>query len=506
MKVSIEPESVATGAMGHRYILAYLSDIALSSGRTTPVQRSVDLAEKEHLFYTLMRSQLSACANIPVRREADVAQLGQTQREKGTRLFDHFFSASDAQEILRTRGLQLQLDSSLYAFPWELMRSSVLGTIDAVGHPITRVLALPDDSSHPKETLFLDWPKVLFLGADPESLSTSTRAKDVLTEIKSSFEGTNATLLKDERAFAKAGVAQYERFWDGVREYEPSIVHIVAHGGLNTASQEKGLMFEGNNERSSRPVAMELLLRALEGVPSVRILIVMACQSGPLFEECIEQVRISPGLSQIEAVVCVASDVSTQANKEFTRCLYKYLWSKLDLATAVAYARQGLLSHDELRLQWSIPMLYETSPVNPFARLIERAEGLKDPPPPLTSEYLELVAQAATAIGEAAEWLDRCSSQLRPSKIDRTFWLSKLKTGLDKLEHALKMFEGRRYAADDRTLLHELERQCRRSMLVLYHHIDGNPSATIEKLMAASERITQQVRDIQEALIKKHGG
>lgn len=477
--------------------------MALSPAVIAPVQRHVDLTKEEHLFYTLMRSQLSACANIPARREADVTQLRQTQRDKGIQLFDHFFSAPDAQEIFKTRGLRLQLDSSLYAFPWELMRSSDLGTIDAVSHPITRALALSNDTFRPGETLFLDWPKVLFLGADPEPLATSTRAKGVLGEIMPLFNRwSNAqALIEDERTYAKAGVAQYGRFWDAVRAYEPSIVHIVAHG--RTDSQEKGLVLEGENERSSRLVAMEQLLWALEGIPSVRVLIVMACQSGPLFEACIEQVRSSPGLSQIEAVVCVASDVSVQANKEFTRCLYNYLWSSLDLASAVAYARQelrkGLMGSYDLRLQWSIPMLYETSPVNPFARLINRVESLQNLPP-LPGEYLEQVELASTDIGEAVEGLARSLSRVRHTEAERTFWLTRLRIGLDALEHALKQFEARRFTLGDQTLLHELDRQCRRSMTVLYHYVEDKSSPSPERIMAASQHIEQQVNAIQDAI------
>lgn len=448
-----------------------------------------------------MRRDLSACAGISTQREA---QLGQTLRDKGTRLFSRFFSEPDAAEIIRTGGLRLQLDPILYGFPWELMCSSDLGTIDAVSHPITRALALSNDLTHSRETLFLDSPKVLFLGADPESLGTSTRANGVFAEIKSSFDQrTNApALIRDERDFAKAGLGQYERFWYAVREYKPSIVHVVAHGRTNVDGQAKGLVFEGENERSSDTVSMELMLRALEGVQSVRILIVTACKSGPLFEECIEQVRNSQGLSQIEAVVCVAADISVQANKEFTRCLYTGLWSKLNLANAVAYARQGLLSQDELRLQWSSPMLYESSPVNPFARLIERVEALKNLPP-LPGEYLEQVELAATDIEDAVEGLVRSSSQLRPTKADRTFWLSRLKIGLDALEHALKLFEGRRFTLDDQTLLHELDRQCRRSMVILNDYIGAKSHPGPERIVAASQHIEQQVCAIQDAIKAK---
>lgn len=508
LEVSITSESLGIGSAGHSYTLTYalVSPLFQAEGSAAR-QRRVSLTSKEHLFYNTMRRQLSSCASIPVQREVEVAQLEHTLRDKGTRLFNHFFSELDTKEIIQTGGLRLQLDSSLLAFPWELMRSPGQGTIDAVAHPVSRALALPNDSFHRKEVLLLDSPKILFLGADPQSLAASTRAEGVLEQIESSFpEGITATsLISDERKFAKAGLAQYERFWQAVREYEPSIVHVVAHGRPEALGKSKGLVLEGEDPRSSHTVSMELVLRALEGVESVRILIITACQSGPLFEECIEQVRHSPGLLQIEAVVCVAADISVQANFEFTRGLYRGLWSNLDLANAVAYARQALLSRDEFRLQWSSPMLYETSPVNPFARLIERVEGLKNLPP-LEKEYFDLVELAAINIGESVEGLVRCSEQLRPSKTDRAFWLSKLKIGLDALENSLKMFEGRRFASDDRTLLHELERQCHRSMLVLYHYIDGNPSATIEKIAAASQRIEQQVRVVQDATRVKRGG
>lgn len=156
------------------------------------------------------------------------------------------------------------------------------------------------------------------------------------------------------------------------------VLHFMGHGGRPAGSPEQVLFFEGER-RSSDPVHGADLLTKLAGLPSLRLVVLNACESGRITDDGeIPSVRPLDGIAttlvagRLPAVIAMQKKISDSAAIAWSGAFYRRLAAGATIDAAMAEARQAIHSANRSGFEWATPVLYsrtETGEIFPPADL-----------------------------------------------------------------------------------------------------------------------------------------
>lgn len=168
----------------------------------------------------------------------------------------------------------------------------------------------------------------------------------------------------------------------------------------------------------------------------------------------------------------MASDISAEAAIKFTEHFYEALWLGSDVAHAIAASRHAIRSQKSkpISLQWSIPMLYESSSLNPYQQLSREVHSAIDVNP-LELEHFEVVQKEAREIKSELDRYVNLKRQVRPAPAQIRFSHEKLRTTIEKYELAMEDIN-RRFPPADETLLHAIRVKSSTALTKVFDFLD----------------------------------
>lgn len=434
----------------------------------------VELAKSDHLFYNILRRSRNTMASL---RESEVDRHSLQQyrkhlKEAGEKLHNTFLSQVNLDRS-RERNISLgqfnlSIDPVLWGFSWELLHDSKL-FLEGMDKPIVRWV---DGYSDPQNVVYLTQPQILFLGADP--IDHATRAPEQWEKIISTIPNyiDAEKILKKHDIGDKEKTTQWDSFTRKFIAHPPDILHIVSHGKINDDGNLEGFIFEGITRNTEITVGGEELVDLLVKAKRVKLLIIVACQSGRLFEEYPQLIHKLFSQTDLKSVIVMASDISAEAAIKFTEHFYETLWLGSNVANAVAAARHAIRSQKSkpISLQWSIPMLYESSSLNPYQQLSKVVHATIDVNP-LELENLEVVQKEAREIHRELDRLMNLKQQVRPAPARIRFSYEKLQSIIEKYELAMEDINCRFPPADE-TLLHAIRVKSSIALAKIFDFLD----------------------------------
>lgn len=440
--VTLIPEVVAEEAMPHSYTY------------------KVELREPELLFYNLFAKEQKPWAELEDDAKASLPQYKRTLQETGSELYNKFFGQSVTvwNKIMEEGegSYNFNITPLLWKLPWEILHHNKLKYLDRTARPVVRCIG---DPANGKKTIHLRTPTLYFVGCEPYSRATHAQEQyDILKQVIPN-DADKDRLLRQDKPDPINEMPQWERVRRDLRARPPDILHIVAHGIISDDEYSiSGLVFEGKSRYEERTIGYDTLVDLLLEIKQVKLLIISACQSGIFFEQYPQLTRQLFAQTELKAAVVMASDISVEAMLAVTQHFYEALWRRLTVAQAVAAARSALRAptSEIISLQWSVPMIYESSPLDPFGKFLEKLREYSDFLP-LELEYLDEAYSEARNIQKQVERLADLRQQIRPASSSEILLKGQIKASLNQFEKAMAMFKHKRYAPEDQALLHSVQ-------------------------------------------------
>ncbi len=272
------------------------------------------------------------------------------------------------------RGLRLRLVydpsdpevAAVAALPWELL-------FDAEGAeflsrnvltPVVRCLDVTQPDALPRAGPPVG---ILVTGANPPAsepldlAAEGARLRAALSTPDAEVEVLADTRLEELRARLRDGSFQ--------------VLHFMGHGDFDEVTGEGCLLFSGP-DGGRRPVSGRLLAETLRGIPSLRLVVLNACESARFPRRAgldpysgVAAALVAAGLP---SVLAMQFPISDRAAIEFSSAFYSALAAGDQVDAAVAEGRLAIHRAEEVSLEWATPVLF-TRVVD--AAILERPTG-----------------------------------------------------------------------------------------------------------------------------------
>jgi CHAT domain len=154
-----------------------------------------------------------------------------------------------------------------------------------------------------------------------------------------------------------------EKIQEDLRDGDFHVLHYMGHGEFDREHRRGSLSIGAG----SRGMPGDLLARFLRGVPTIRLVVLNACETGHSAGVAADLVR-----SGLPAVVAMQLRISDKAALAFSRALYRRLAKGDPIDAAVTEGRLAILAAVSESWEWLTPVLFERAP---DGRLFELPEG-----------------------------------------------------------------------------------------------------------------------------------
>jgi hypothetical protein len=243
--------------------------------------------------------------------------------------------------------------AQLASLPWEfLYRRETRDWLNLSRYtPIVRYLDVP----RPHTPLALDPPlRILVVLSEP----ADCRRLDLPRE-RGLIEDNWARLPSVEVEFLTASSA--ERLGDRLTENRYHIVHYMGHGDFDERTG-RGVLLMEDEARQASPIDGPTLGILLRDVPTLRLVVLNACETARLTKERgldpFAGVASSLVMAGIPAVVAMQFPISDDAAITFARRFYALLARGEAVDTAVAEGRRAVRTSRPDTLEWGTPVLF----------------------------------------------------------------------------------------------------------------------------------------------------
>ena len=279
------------------------------------------------------------------------------------RVGNYLYGCLGRMEGLRTGGRELGLRlrvcfdredrfAPLAALPWELLhpddRLSFLGRDRWT--PVVRYL----ETGHADPRRLDAELRVLLVDSTPvdqEKLDTEEERRHIRGALET-LEGTEVEVYQHPSV---------EGLRTRLLEREFHVLHFLGHGGFDPHSGEGRLYFE-TPDRLAAPVSGPLLGVHLQGIPSLRLVVLNACWSGafPRHEGGNPFSGVAAELTRkgLPAVVAMQHPITDGAAITFSRKLYQRLAAFDPVDAAITEARLAVHAADPAGYEWATPVLF----------------------------------------------------------------------------------------------------------------------------------------------------
>jgi len=261
--------------------------------------------------------------------------------------------------------LELMLDprdptlAPLQALPWELMRKPGTPEFLALSRrqPIVRYPVLPRSVSAARRPAIL---RILAVAASPRSQPTLDLDRE-LRNLQKAVGSSAAIKIIEPRGRTLADLRE------ALLDQECHVLHFMGHGGV-VEGEERVLLFEAE-DGAADPVRGTDLVNKLSGFPSLRLVVLNACDSAAVPAETPAEtfdpfagVAVSLVMGGLPAVVAMQHPVSDPAAIAFSRAFYQRLAAGDPVDAAVAEGRQAIHSAHPPGFEWATPVLFLRAP------------------------------------------------------------------------------------------------------------------------------------------------
>ena len=269
------------------------------------------------------------------------------------RLWDHSLGALSSR---RDGGLRLRLQIALEQaeflgdVPWELLRNRDTGAYLALDRrtPILRHLEVARPLLQQELPASL---KVLGVASEPQDLASL----DLAAEKQKLRTG------KKRRGWQVAFLEQptVEQLRQNLVDQGSHVLHFMGHGSFDPESREGALYFEDGQGRGA-PFAGSALAAKLAGVPSLRLVVLNACETAVSGSAGSAYGGVAAALvrSGLPAVIAMQRPISDKAAIAFSSAFYHHLATGGDLEAALTEGRQAIHTLSPTGDEWSIPVLF----------------------------------------------------------------------------------------------------------------------------------------------------
>jgi tetratricopeptide (TPR) repeat protein len=301
--------------------------------------------------------------------EAALATPRASAEEVGSQLFAALFSGPVRSlfdwSLGRMHGtdtglrIKIHIDATdpslaqLASLPWEfLYRRETRDWLNLSRYtPIVRYLDVP----RPHTPLALDPPlRILVVLSEP----VDCRRLDLARE-RALIEGTWARLRNVEVEFLAAATA--EGLGDRLIENPCHIVHYMGHGDFDERTG-RGVLLMEDEDGQANPIDGPTLGILLRDVPTLRLVVLNACDTARLAKERgldpFAGVASSLVMAGIPAVVAMQFPISDSAAITFSQRFYALLARGEAVDTAVAEGRRAVRTSRPDTLEWATPVLF----------------------------------------------------------------------------------------------------------------------------------------------------
>lgn len=289
-----------------------------------------------------------------------------TAAEFGRRLFETVFAgaiyicfANSLAKLPARKGLRVRLRLSrapkLVTLPWEFLYESRHGGFIAHSNrtPVVRYIDLPQQ---PRQNLVAPTPlNILVIVANPND--RRFEALDIMSELRKmqdTFKGSEERGLVRLTLLQSATLSALRR---QLNEDTYHIFHFIGHGAFDVHTQEGVLLFEDEQGRS-RAVPGQYLTILLRDHPSLRLVLLNACESahsaiGDPFIGVAQQL-VHGGLP---AVIAMQFEISDTAAIILADEFYHMIARGRPVEYALAESRKAIYT-SEKEVEWGTPVLY----------------------------------------------------------------------------------------------------------------------------------------------------
>lgn len=305
---------------------------------------------------------------------------GDSDCDLGTALFESVFGDESVRGLLdgslsrldgEARGglrIQIQIDPDdaelmrLHALPWELLHRR--GEYLALSRrtPIVRYLELP------RAVARLDLPPVVrVLALAPElrrQPALDQRSERTALEALARSSGRLTVDFVDPADLGALRRALIEK--------DVHVLHLMGHADFDPL-HGRGVIGMERVDGGAEPVRAEALIAVVSDAPSLRLVVLNACNTGRAGGEIESKpfLAFAPALMRagLPAVLAMQQPISDRSAIAFSQALYRHLAAGDPLEAAVAEGRQAIHARNPLSLEWAVPVLFlRASPPTPAQR------------------------------------------------------------------------------------------------------------------------------------------
>lgn len=245
----------------------------------------------------------------------------------------------------------------LAALPWELLRPDDRLSFLSRDRwtPVVRYLETGRADPRPLE----DRPRVLLVDSAPldQPALDTCQEQGRIREALETLEGAEVEVYEHP---------SIEGLRTRLLEREVHVLHFLGHGGFHASSDSEhtgeGCLYFETPDRLAEPVSGPLLGVHLQGIPSLRLVVLNACWSGafPRHENRNPFSGVAAELTRkgLPAVVAMQLPVSDGAAITFSRKLYQRLAAFDPVDAAVTEGRLAVYAADPAGYEWATPVLF----------------------------------------------------------------------------------------------------------------------------------------------------
>lgn len=437
-------------------------------------------------------------------KSASLPEYRNTLKEAGQILHSRFFGqVIDVwRNILQEDkgSYNLHISPSLWWLPWELLYDQQFLFLDRMTKPIIRQVG-GDSLIAVTEQQHI--PKLYFVGSN--SINNPTLADEQLEELCRAIpEDVRSHFSVITCPTQPYDQTQWQRFMKDVQKHKPDILHIVAHGQFE--SDREGLAFEGTSRDAQEVlVGFDSLIECLLNLKELKLLVIGACKSGVFFEKYPQLVRQLFQKTELAAAVVMADDVSAGAMIHMTKIFYQSLWSRLSIARAIGVVRSDLRSQQTaLSLQWSFPMIYQSSSYKPFDSWLQQLRDYTQYAP-LVPEHIHQAYVEAQQLTDQVKRLAELRERVNSIPASEVLIGGHVLMGISRFEKAMGMFN-RRYSPEDQALLRNIEIISSRTFPLIRRFVEMNVDRDEgENVMLACTQLRDQVAFVENIVTERFG-
>jgi tetratricopeptide (TPR) repeat protein len=212
--------------------------------------------------------------------------------------------------------------------------------------------------------------KLLFVSALPVDLSEEERLIELEKEQELLINSLGELISKKQVVVEFLDIATLEEIKSALKEGEHHVVHFCGHGSYNEDDSRKtGVLYLEDEWGNVKDVTGKELAICLKKFPSIRLVVLSACESAHAHESGVTGAMLAEG---IPAVLGMRYPVNDNAATQFTSYLYDDICKGKHLDRAMFMARQALYDQDVENIkarqqqkqealfpsQWMIPFFF----------------------------------------------------------------------------------------------------------------------------------------------------